>query len=167
MVGSTGTWAKPSETRGTEAGVGVWPRVPCPHLCCIPGGCDRWLWGGGGRRRRHSPEPAPSTRHRMSALTLSCPLFLYVRKTLTRPSLTFSTHVTLGNGPSRHHRGSGDRRARNGDRASRDIVSLAGARVLTLRFLLQTSARSTRCGRRPAAWSPWLGPRDPGLQWGD
>lgn len=66
-------------------------------LCCIPGGRDRRLQ----RRRRRSPEPALSTRHRTSALTSSCRLCLHVRKTLTRPNLTFPTHVALGNGPSR------------------------------------------------------------------
>lgn len=129
MAGPTDTRAKPSETRGTEAGVRAWRGARMQSLL--------------HPRRPRSAAPAAKTAQ--SRASPEHPT-QNVGADLELPTLPSRQKDTETSKPHLPHsrrfgkrafppRGSGDRRARGGDRASRDIVSLAGARVLTLRFL--------------------------------
>lgn len=121
--------------RGGEGS--IWLDQPTRGPSPVRRGERRWACGCGrgaergaqvqsllhpGRPRSVAPgakmsQSRASTEHRRrtSALTSSRQLF---RRTLKSPNLAFSTHISSGNGPVCHH-GSGDRRARNEDRASR------------------------------------------------
>lgn len=124
MAGPTDTRAKPGETRGTEAGV-------------------RGRRGARHPRRPRSAAPAAKTSQSRASpehptqnvgADLELPTLPSCQKDTdtSKPHLPHSRRFGKRAFPPR---GSGDRRARGGDRASRDIVSLAGARVLTLRSL--------------------------------